>query len=188
MESASNDSLTDLLQRWKDGDSQAFDRLLPLVYADLRRIAAAQLRRHDNHATLQTTALVHDVLLRLLDRPPSSFENTTHLLNAVARMMRQQLINRARHAATDKRGGGWLRDDFAAALDLPIPDNTDLLDLDEALSELEAFDDRLWRVVELRYFIGLELAEIAAALDVSDRTIRRDWIVAQAWLRSRLAD
>ncbi len=187
MERASGDSVTRLLQRWNEGDAQAFDKLLPLVYVDLRRIAAAQLRRHDNHATLQTTALVHDVLLRLLDRPPASFESTAHLLNAAARMMRHHLINRARDATTGKRGGGWLRDDFTATLDLPIPDDTDLLDLDEALLELEQFDERLGKMVELRYFIGLDIAEIAATLGVTERTIRRDWVAAQAWLRDRLA-
>lgn len=180
------DSVTRLLQRWQAGDALALDRLLPLVYADLRRIAARQLRRHDDHGTLQTTALVHDVLLRLLDRPPSSFESSAHLFNAVARMMRQHLSNRARDAATGKRGGGWKRDEFVAALELPIPDNTDLVLLDQALEELESVHERMARVVDLRYFVGLEVAEIATALGINERTARRDWVAAREWLRERL--
>lgn len=187
MDRRPDSSVTHLLQRWRGGERQALDRLLPLVYADLRRIAARQLRAHDGHATLQTTALVHDVLLRLLDRPASAFENTAHLLNAAARMMRQHLVNRARDAAAIKRGGGWLRDDFAAAMELPIPDDTDLAELDRALNELEAFDGRMAQVVELRYFVGLGMAEVAAALGVAERTARRDWAGAQAWLKDRLA-
>lgn len=182
----SGGNVTQLLQRWQGGDRAALDRLLPLVYADLRRIAARQLRAHDGHATLQTTALVNDVLLRLLDRPPSAFESTAHLLNASARMMRQHLVNRARDAAAAKRGGGWLRDDFTAAMDLPIPDGTDLDELDQALHELEAFDARMARVVELRYFVGLGMAELAAQLGIAERTAHRDWVSAQAWLRERL--
>ena len=185
-ESIAAGDVTQWLQRWREGDRAALDRLLPLVYADLRRIAARQLRGLDGHATLQTTALVHDVLLRLLGRPPTGFENGAHLLNAAARMMRQHLVDRAREAAAVKRGGGWRRDDFTAAIDLPIPDGTDLAELDRALNELERFDDRMARVVELRYFVGLGMAEVAASLGVAERTARRDWASAQAWLRDRL--
>lgn len=187
MTNDSGDSVTRLLHRWRDGDGAALDRLLPLVYADLRRIAARQLHGLDGHATLQTTALVHDVLLRLLDRPPSDFQNTAHLLNAAARMMRQHLVNRARGTAAVKRGGGWVRDEFAAALNLPIPSDTDLTELDKALDELGDFDERMAQVVELRYFVGLGMAEIASNLGVAERTARRDWVSAQAWLKTRLA-
>lgn len=186
MDPPSDGRVTHLLRRWHAGDAEALDRLLPLVYAELRRIAARQLRRHEGHATLQTTALVHDVLLRLLDRAPAAFESSEHLLNAVARMMRQHLLNRARDAGAYKRGGGWLRDGFVAALDLPIPHDTDLCDLDQALTELADCDQRLGQVVELRYFVGLDTAEIAGALGVTERTVRRDWVAAQAWLRERL--
>lgn len=184
---ASDHAITQLLHRWRDGDAAAIDRLLPLVYADLRRIAARQLSAHDGHSTLQTTALVNDVLLSLLDRPASAFENTSHLLNAAAQMMRQHLVNRARDAAAIKRGGGWLRDDLDDALELPIPDDTDLIELDQALNELGEFDSRMAGVVELRYFVGLGMAEIAATLGVTERTAYRDWVSAQAWLRERLA-
>ncbi len=181
-----DDRVTRLLAQWRGGDRGALDALLPLVYADLRRIAAAHLRAYDGHATLQTTALVHDVLLRLLDRPAADFANTAHLLNAAARMMRQTLVSRARAAMAEKRGGGWLRDDFTAALELPIPDGTDLAALDDALNELEAFDARMARVVELRYFVGLGVAETAAILGITERTAHRDWVGARTWLKSRL--
>jgi RNA polymerase sigma factor (TIGR02999 family) len=180
------DSVTQLLQRWGEGDSVALDRLLPLVYADLRRIASRELRATPGHATLQTTALVHDVLLRLLGRPPSAFENGTHLLNASARMMRQVLVDRARKASTEKRGGRWLRDDFTEALELPIPDGTDLAALDRALTDLESVHERMAQVVELRYFVGLEVTEVAATLGITERTARRDWVAAREWLRDRL--
>lgn len=179
-------SVTHLLHQWGDGNPQALERLLPLVYADLRRMAANLLRATPGHATLQTTALVHDVLLRLLGRAPTEFENTTHLLNASARMMRQVLVDRARRAGSEKRGGTWLRDDFTEALELPIPDGTDLAALDRALNDLESVHPRMANVVELRYFIGLEVAELAATLGINERTARRDWVAAREWLRDRL--
>ncbi len=180
------DSVTRWLQRWRDGDASALDRLLPLVYADLRRIARGVLRGTPGHATLQTTALVHDVLLRLLGRTPAEFESTAHLLNASARMMRQVLVDRARKAGSAKGGGGWLRDGFESALELPIPERTDLAMLDAALDELESVSERMARVVELRYFVGLEVEEIASTLGVNERTARRDWVAAREWLRERL--
>lgn len=181
-----NDPVSRLLQRWRDGDSAALDQLLPLVYADLRRLASRELRVTPGHETLQTTALVHDVVLRLLDRAPSDFQDTNHLLSASARMMRQVLVDRARKAHTEKRGGNWTRCDFAGALDLPIPDGTDMAMLDRALQELEQVQERMAKVVELRYFIGLEVADVAAALGINERTARRDWKVAREWLRERL--
>lgn len=181
-----DDSLARLLQRWRNGDADALDRLLPLVYADLRRIAASILRSSAGHATLQTTALVHEVFLRLLGRPPSAFSDGAHLLNASARMMRQILVDRARAAASTKRGGAWLRDEFAEALELPIPDGTDLAALDAALSELEAVDRRMSQVVELRFFVGLSVTEVANALGITERTAHRDWVAAREWLKQQL--
>ncbi len=188
MGSTSTDSVTLWLERWREGDAVALDRLLPLVYADLRRIARSVLGATPGHATLQTTALVHEVLLRLLGRMPADFQDTSHLLNASARMMRQVLVDRARKASAGKRGGDWRREDFEEALELPIPDGTDLLALDRALAELEAMDERMARVVELRYFIGLEVPEVAMTLGVAERTAQRDWIAAREWLRKCLAD
>ncbi|WP_165371656.1 ECF-type sigma factor [Pseudolysobacter antarcticus] len=180
------ESIARLLQRWRDGDSDALERLLPLVYADLRRIAASVLRGSSGHATLQTTALVHEVLLRLLGRAPADFSDGAHLLNASARIMRQILVDRARAAGAEKRGGTWLRDDFAEALELPIPDGTDLAALDDALNELESVDQRMSQVVELRFFVGLSVEEIAGTLGITARTANRDWVAARSWLKQRL--
>ncbi len=150
MDQSSTNSVPGLLRRWSDGDSAALDRLLPLVYADLRRIASRELRVTPGHATLQTTALVHDVVLKLLGRPPSTFEDSAHLSNALARMMRQVLVDRARRAKAEKRGGRWVRDDFTEALELPIPNGTDLAQFDRELEELESAHERMAKVVELR--------------------------------------
>ena len=180
------DNSEELLRRWREGDSEALNRLLPLVYADLRRIAAGVLRGSPGHATLQTTALVHEVLLRLLGCTTLDFADAGHFFNTSARMMRQILIDRARAARAQKRGGTWLRDDFTEALELPIPDGTDLIELDDALNDLESCEARMAKVVELHYFVGLELSEIAVALGVAERTARRDWAAARAWLKGRL--
>ena len=183
------DDITHLVQRWSTGDRSALDRLLPEVYAELRRLARIQLGRRQGHDTLQATALVNDVLLKLIDRDaPQAMESRAHLYNTAARMMRQMLVDRARSAAADKHGGGWLRDEFTRALELPIPETTRLPELDAALTELAALEPRMAQVVELRYFIGLSVAEVAAMLELEERTVYRDWAAARAWLKDRLQD
>lgn len=180
---------TVLLRRWSDGDTDALDALLPLVYADLRGIARRELHGHRGHDTLQPTALVNDVFLRLLgSEQPQKLTSRAHLFNTAARIMRQLLVDRARRAASEKHGGAWKRDDFTRALDLPIPDQTQLPELDAALDELAKLDERMAKVVELRYFTGLSVAEVAALLGVEERTVYRDWAAARAWLRDRLAE
>lgn len=181
-----DNNVTVLLQRWSSGDGAALDRLLPLVYVELRRLASLALRNTPGHATLQTTALVHDMLLKVMGRPPGDYQDTAHLLNASARMMRQVLVDRARRSMADKRGGHWLRDEFTEALELPIPDGTDMAELDRALHDLEGVHERMARGVELRYFVGLDVAEVANALGITERTAHRDWVAARAWLRDRL--
>ncbi|RDZ29111.1 ECF-type sigma factor [Lysobacter silvisoli] len=175
-----------LIQRWRHGDAAALDSLLPLVYADLRAIAARELRGHRGHDTLQPTALVNDVFVRLLGQDGVAFENSAHLFNAAARIMRQILVDRARKAASEKHGGAWRRDDFTEALQLPIPEQTRLPDLDAALAALEQLDARMAQVVELRYFVGLSVPEVARVLGLDERTVYRDWAAARAWLRDRL--
>ena len=178
---SSTDDITHLMQRWSAGDGGALDALLPKVYAELRRLARIQLGRQQGHDTLQATALVNDVLLKLIDRDvPQRLQNRDHLYNTAARMMRQLLVDRARSANADKHGGGWLRDDF--------PEQTRLPELDAALTELAALEPRMAQVVELRYFIGLSVAEVAAMLELEDRTVDRDWAAARAWLKDRLGD
>ncbi len=181
------DDITRLVQRWSAGDTGALDHLLPMVYAELRRLARIQLGKQQGHDTLQATALVNDVLLKLIDRDaPQALQSRAHLYNTAARMMRQMLVDRARSAAADKHGGGWLRDDFTRALELPIPEQTRLPELDAALTELAALDPRMAQVVELRYFVGLSVAEVAMMLELEERTVYRDWAAARAWLKDRL--
>lgn len=181
------DDITRLVQRWSAGDTGALDHLLPMVYAELRRLARIQLGKQQGHDTLQATALVNDVLLKLIDRDaPQALQSRAHLYNTAARMMRQMLVDRARSAAADKHGGGWLRDDFTRALELPIPEQTRLPELDAALTELAALDPRMAQVVELRYFVGLSVAEVATMLELEERTVYRDWAAARAWLKDRL--
>lgn len=182
------EDVTVLLQRWQAGDDRALDELLPAVYADLRALAAQWLRRESGYQTLQPTALLNEVLIRFLgkDRPP--INDTEHLFKLSATSMRRILVDRARRAKADRRGGGWLRADHTWSLELPIPDSTDLIALDEVLNGLEALDERLARIVELRYFTGLSVPQVACVLDVDERTVYRDWALARSWLRSQLEE
>ena len=178
--------VTQLLHRWHDGDTGALDRLLPHVYADLRAMAARRLHAHDGHATLQPTALVHELILRLLGVSAPDLADRTHFFNLAGRVMRQLLVDRARRSAADKHGGQWRRESMDVALNLPIPDDLDVQHLDEALVALEAMEPRMAKIVELRYFVGLSVAEVANVLAVDERTVYRDWAMARAWLRERI--
>ena len=164
------------------GNQAVYDELFPLVYAELRRIAAREMRREKPGRTLQTTALVHEAYLRLLKDASLSFENRAHFLGIAARAMREILIEHARARSARKRGGGAVRltlDDFVA----PVPSpSVDVLALDEALQRLARIDERHARVVELRYFGGLSVEETAAALELSPATVKRAWTLARAWL------
>jgi RNA polymerase sigma factor (TIGR02999 family) len=164
-----------------------FDELFPLVYAELRRIAAREMRREKPGRTLQTTALVHEAYLRLLKDASLSFENRAHFLGIAARAMREILIEHARARSARKRGGGAVRltlDDVVAPVTMPP---VEVLALDQALDRLALLDERHARVVELRYFGGLSVEETAAAMDVSPATVKRAWTLARAWLFRELA-
>lgn len=187
MTAADGSDVTRLLRQWQAGDASSLDGLLPLVYADLRRIAAHELRSNRGHDTLQPTALVNEVFARLLGTERLDIADRKHLFTTAARLMRQTLIDRARAQQREKRGGGaWQRVDFIEALALPIDAHTDLHALGEALTQLAALDARMAQIVELRYFTGLEVGEVAALLEVDERTVYRDWAMARAWLRRRL--
>jgi RNA polymerase sigma factor (TIGR02999 family) len=176
---------TALLLKWRAGDKTALDRLIPLVYADLRRVARARLKRDDDHS-LQPTALVHEVYLRLVDLDRMTITDRVHFFAVAARLMRQILVDHARRRKANKRGGGTMAgiDDNSPAANVAL---ADVLDLDAALDELASFDERASRVVELRFFAGLNIEETAAAMDVSTATVERDWVLAKAWLLKRLA-
>lgn len=179
--------LTELVQRWTKGDPGALDTLLPLVYADLRGLAAQQLRANSGHDTLQPTALVNDLFVRLLGAQRLEINDRKHFFTTAAKLMRQVLVDRARAKARDKRGGDWQRVDLLEAAQVPISENTDLPVLDAALRKLAELDARVAEVVELRYFGGLEVAEVAVLLGLDQRTVYRDWAMARAWLRLQLA-
>jgi RNA polymerase sigma factor (TIGR02999 family) len=185
--SQSAGDITQLLRRWHAGEAESLDALLPKVYAELRQLAAHELRGHRNHETLQPTALVNEVFARLLAAANVDISNRKHLFTTAAKLMRQTLVDRARAQQREKRGGGhWQRVDFIEALALPIEQDTQLPALDEALQALAALDPRMAQIVELRYFVGLEVAEVAHLLEVDERTVYRDWAMARAWLRQRM--
>ena len=185
--SDSPSEITQLLRRWHDGDTASLDALLPQVYDELRQLAAFTLRGHQHHDTLQPTALVNEVFARLLGAQRVDIANRKHLFTTAAKLMRQTLIDRARAQLREKRGGGhWQRVDYLEALALPIEADTHLPALDEALNHLAELDPRVAQIVELRYFVGLEVSEVAALLGVDERTVYRDWAFARAWLRQRL--
>ena len=179
--------VTALLLQWRRGDKAALDALLPLIYRQLRLVAHARLRAEGEGNPLQTTELVHEVYLRLIDIDRLSFNDRTHFFAVSARLMRQILVDRARRDRAAKRGGGATLlslEGVPAAITTKI---VDLLALDQALDELAGLEERLCRVVELKFFAGLSIAETAVALDVSPVTVERDWSVAKAWLYDRLS-
>jgi RNA polymerase sigma factor (TIGR02999 family) len=178
--------VTELLLAWNKGDSAALDRLVPLVYAELHRLARGYLRRERAGHTLQTTALIHEAYLRLIDARRVQWQNRAHFFGVAARLMRQILVGLARQRGYQKRGGGARQVSFDEALVIDEGRGEELVELDEALAALAEFDECKAQVVEMRFFGGLTEEEIAAALDVSSETVRRDWRLARSWLRRRL--
>lgn len=190
----SADQVTDLLREMRAGDEDALDRLLPLVYHQLRALAREQRRRWTGDETLDTTALVHEAYLRLVGRPTPEWESRAHFMCVAARAMRQILIDYARRQHRAKRGGALARvplDAIDAALEArgePAATGAHaLVALDEALRRLEQRDPRQGRIVECRFFGGMSIEETAAALDVSPATVKRGWSMAQAWLHREVA-
>jgi RNA polymerase sigma factor (TIGR02999 family) len=182
------DELTALLRAWSEGDPTAEARLLPLVYDQLRRQAAHQLRRERPGHSLSPTAVVHELYLRLLPQERASWVNRTQFFAIASRLIRRVLVDHARARRAAKRAGGWQRVTLAEDVAQAGPPEVDLLALDRALEELAALDARRARLVELRYFGGLSLDETAAALGVSAATVSREWGLARAWLHRRLAE
>ena len=183
---ASSAAITEILIRSR-GDPGGIDELFPLVYEELSRIAHRQLGRFRPGDTLNTSALVHDAYLRLVDQTRASWTDRAHFFATAARAMRFIVIDYARQRSAEKRGGraSLLRLD---EVDVPIEEQADLLvALDEALTRLAGVDERLGRIVELRFFGGLTEVETAEALGLSDRTVRREWLKAKAWLHCELS-
>jgi len=179
--------VTALLQAWSTGDSGARERLLPLIYAELRRRAAARLRRERRGHSWQPTDLVHEAYLRLVDQRHVVWQNRSHFLALASETMRRILVDRARARKRAKRSGRWARVTLADPAAAAEPPAVDILDLDAALTRLAALDARQSRIAELRFFGGLSLPETADALGISVATVERDWQVARAWLYNALA-
>ena len=177
--------VTRLLQAWRDGDEVARDLLIPLVYAELRRRAAGHLRRERRGHTLRPTDLVHETYLRLCAQNPA-WQNRDQLFGVASRLMRRILVDHARARAAAKRGGIRVTLVEDLAVSTSVAAEPDLLDLDAALDELAALDERQAHLVELRFFGGLGIEESARMLDVSVATANRDWVTAKAWLFQRL--
>jgi RNA polymerase sigma factor (TIGR02999 family) len=181
----SANEITTLIRRWQTGEAAALDRLLAEVYADLRTMARRQLHG-ERASTLQPTALVHDVLLRLMERDAPPISDSVHFFKMAARMMRNLLVDRARRARADKHGGELDRLDILDIMQLPMSADTDIERLDASLADLEAIEPTLARIVELRYFVGLKVREVAGLLGIDESTVYRDWALARVWLREHM--
>jgi len=187
MPTSESHEITQLLLAWGAGDQAALDRLAPLVYDELRRLAQSQMRRERAGHTLQTTALIHEAYIRLIDARRVRLENRAHFFSVAARLMRQILVDFARARGYQKRGGGAQQISLDETMVVGPQLDEDLVALDEALSALAGVDARKAQVVELRFFGGLTEEETAVALKVSLETVKRDWRLAKAWLRARLS-
>lgn len=185
MASSSSDQVTQLLHDWSEGNQTARDELLPLVYDELRRLAGSYLRRERPGHTLQTTALVHEAYLRLINQN-MGWQNRAHFFGIAAQLMRRILVDHARGQHYAKRGGDQKKLALDEALDLAQAEDSNLVALDEALTSLAAFDPQQSQIVELRFFGGLTIEETAQVLGVSDSTVERGWTFARAWLLREL--
>jgi RNA polymerase sigma factor (TIGR02999 family) len=178
--------VTALLGDWSRGDRTALNELLPLVYAELRRVALRQLRKERANHTLQPTALVHEVFIRLVDQRRVDWQNRAHFFGVAANVMRRVLVDHARRHGARKRGEGVPCVSIDEARDVAAPNELPVLALDQALDRLETVDAELARIVELRAFGGLTVEEAAHVLGVSPSTAKRDWRTAKAWLNREL--
>ena len=178
---------TDLLRAWSQGDESARERLIPLLYGELHRLARRYMRQERPDHTLQATALVNEAYLRLIDVNRVEWRNRTHFLALAAQMMRRILVEAARNRHRQKRGAGAVRVNIDEIAELPEPQERDLVTLSDALGALATFDARMSQMVELRFFAGLNVDETADVLNVSPATVMRDWKTAKAWLLRELS-
>jgi|SRR5205807_7123162 len=187
MSLSSSENVTQLLVKWGEGDSAALEKLMPLVYSELRRLARNYLRRERQNHTLQPTALVNEAYLKLIDQKNARWQNRAHFYGVAAQMMRRILVDHARQNKAAKRGGSERqRLSITSAGEAGEKPDLDLLALHEALEELKTFDPQQERVVELKFFGGLSIEETAEVMGVGHATVERDWKMARAWLRRKL--
>jgi len=182
-----SDEVTQFLVDWGNGDETALNKLIPLVYAELRRMAHHYMARENPDHTLQTTALVNDAYLRLIDQKRTNWQNRAQFFGIAAQLMRRILVDHARSHAYAKRGGGTIQVPLDEGAVLSPQRAADVLALDEALNQLTTIDPRKCRIVELRYFGGFTVEETASLLQVSNVTVMRDWSLAKAWLRREIS-
>jgi RNA polymerase sigma factor (TIGR02999 family) len=183
----SSNDVTGLLVRWSSGDPDALHQLVPLIYAECRRIATQQLRRERHEHTLDPTALVHELYLRLVDQQRASWENRAQFFGVTAQLMRRILVDHARARRAEKRGGSAVFVSLTAAADSGDDSRiADVLAIDDALERLAAIDAEQVRIIELRFFAGLTVEETAHVLGRSPRTVKREWRLAKAWLYREL--
>lgn len=179
--------VTQLLKDWSEGNTAALKELMPLVYRELRRLARQYLNRERDGHTLQTTDLVHEAYLKLVDQRRVQWQNRTHFFGVAAELMRRILVDHARHRKRAKRGGGAPLVSLAQADKVSPQTTVDMIALDEALTRLATVDERKARIVELRFFGGLEVKETAEFLKISTPTVMREWKMAKAWLHRELS-
>ena len=183
----SSEGITQLLVDWGNGDQAALEKLMPLVYSELRRLASNYLRRERGEHTLQPTALVNEAYLKLIDQRNAKWQNRAHFFGISAQLMRRILVDHARQHQAVKRGGsGQQRVSITTVEKLAKEPEVDLLSLNEALDELARMDPQQGRIVELKFFGGLQIDEIAEVLGIGHATVERDWKLARAWLRRQL--
>lgn len=181
------EDVTQLLARWSGGDKEALDQLMPLVYGELRRLANYHLMREKPGHTLQSTALVHEAFLRLIDQRNVQWQNRAHFFGVAAQMIRRILVDHARAHQTAKRGGGAPTVAIDDALQISKKRDLDVVALDDALNSLATLDPQQGRIVELRFFAGLTIEETAEVIGISPATVKRDWNTAKAWLYRELS-
>jgi len=179
--------VTKLLKAWSDGDQSALDKLMPLVYEELHRLAHQHMRREKPGHMLQTSALLNEAYVRLVDQSRVHWENRGHFFGIAARLMRQILVDEARRQSFAKRGGGMIQVPLDEATTTTQQQSVNVVALDDAMKSLEKIDERKSRIVELRFFGGMSIEETAEVLKVSPGTVMRDWTFARAWLRKEMS-
>jgi RNA polymerase sigma-70 factor, ECF subfamily len=181
-----NANVTRLLKDAQNGDESALNELFPLIYDELRKLASVRMNSERANHTLQPTALVHEVYMRLIDQHSVDWQNRLHFFGLASEMMRRVLVNHAVAKKTDKRGGEFVHLELDEAVSFASENEIDFVELDDALNELERFAPRQAKVVEMRFFGGLTIEEVASVMNLDERTIKRDWRTAKAWLFEKL--